>query len=288
MTTPPPTPPLVPPQATSLPVGPPPVKTVEALRSVGNVAKVLGANPTWTDPWFFTADNGVTYVVKPTETGDRGAFNELVFAGLARELFLNVPEVVAINVSKELVEDDVELKTARFPPGLHIGVARLPNGSIDLRDGYLAKLGSSITILNPECLSASVVYSSWIHDGDHEGNDGNWMLEPRENDRYIVWMIDFGHALGGPFWTGLHLQQLADPATVEMCGPHEVAKKECGNGKHGAILGRIDTITPQVIDQFSARAPVAWEPDQTERDQISTCLIGRRPGLLRLFPGGAP
>ncbi len=151
---------------------------VTARRCDGRVASVLGKHATAADPYFFTADDGMTYAVKLV-AADRTAFNEAMFARLARRIELRVPDVVAIDVPPELVADDIQLSAVSYPAGTHVGVARLPNGSFDLRGGVLQKLGANLRIENEHELPGTVIYSSWIEDHDHISNLGNWMLEPR-------------------------------------------------------------------------------------------------------------
>jgi hypothetical protein len=263
---------------------------VTARRCDGQVAKVLGKHPTAADPYFFTADDGTTYVVKLV-TRDRTAFNEAMFTRLARRIELRVPDVVAIEVPQDLIDDDPLLSAVNYPAGIHVGVTRLPNGTFDLRGGALQKLGATLQIENEAELPGTVAFSSWIDDHDHRGNDGNWMLEPRDQNRYVVWIIDFGHAVQGPNWDAARLQQLQDPATVQKLGPHAVAASAC-NLPHcfEPALNKIRAITQQELDELAQAVPANWQPVVADRTALAACLISRRPGVsvvLSVTPSGA-
>lgn len=268
------------------------LQRVTARRFDGRVANIIGKPSTATDPYFFTADDGITYVTKVV-TPDRTAFNDAMFSRLARRVELRVPDVVAIDVPAELVADDPQLSAVRYPPGLHVGVARLPNGSFDLRGGALQKLGGNIQIENERELPGSVIYCSWIEDADHLINGGNWMLEPREQNKYIVWIIDFGDALGGFGWDHARLQQLQDPATVQKLGPHAIAARACAvPGCFQESLDRVGAIDQQELADLALGIPQAWQPGPADRVALAACLISRRPGLGPALgataPGGAP
>jgi hypothetical protein len=234
----------------------------------------------------------MTYVTKVV-TANRTAFNEAMFTRLARRIELRVPDVVAIDVPADLVADDPQLSAVSYPPGLHVGVARLPNGSFDLRGGALQKLGSNLQIENEHELPGTVVYSSWIEDADHVINGGNWMLEPREQNRYVVWVIDFGDALGGSGWDSTRLEQLQDPATVQKLGPHAVAARACAAPDcFETSLDRVIAIEQQELVDLALGIPEAWQPGPGDRTALAACLISRRPGLIPALgataPGAAP
>jgi len=258
------------------------IPRVEARRCGGRVCTVLGKAATAADPWFFTADDGTTYVVKVATRKNRMAFNEAVFGRLARHVELRVPELVTINIPPDLIADDPELSAVKYPPGDHVGVARLPNGSFDLRGGVLTTLGPNLQIENEAELPGTVVYSSWIDDADHAGNDGNWMLEPREDNKYVVWMIDFGHSLGGPNWTSAALAMKSAPTSVRKMGPHKIAEQACCKGFETPIA-IISTVSREELEGLVQAIPADWQPDLQERTEVVNFLIARRSGVESLF-----
>jgi hypothetical protein len=272
------------PSPTSVVSTPIQLSRVTARRCGGRISTILGKPATFADPWFFTADDDLTYVVKVASSKDRSAFNEAVFGRLARHVELPVPEMAAILVPPDLIADDPQLSAVGFPAGVHVGVSRLPNGSFDLRGDILTTLGPSIQIENEDRLPATVVYSSWIHDGDHRGNDGNWMLEPKDDNKFAAWVIDFGHSLGGPGWTAAYLQSIADPNSVLQLGPHRIAAKACAApGAFASALNRVDNITPDQLAELVGTVPTDWEPPAGERAEVGRALVSRRTGVDNLF-----
>lgn len=268
--------------APAVPAAPVAVPVVRARRCDGSVATVLGRAPTAADPWFFNADNGTTYVVKVATAGNRTAFNEVFFGTLARRLGLRAPEVVAIDVSGDLIADDPQLHAAAFPAGNHVAIAKLPNGAIDLRGRPLHEYATNFKIENENELPGTVVYSSWIEDHDHKGNDGNWMLEPipHSPNSFIAWIIDFGHALRGSDWSPATLAEIADPATVKQLGPHPLAAQAFGRHALDQCVDQISGLGVPELAALLAAVPNNWEPNSAaERDGLSACLLGRRPGL---------
>jgi hypothetical protein len=263
----------------------PQLPLVTARRCDGRVATILGKHATAADPWFFTAGDGTTYVVKVASTHDRTAFNEAFFGRLARHVNLRVPEVVVIDVPADLVADDPQLSAINYPPGLHVGVARLPNGSFDLRGGVLKQFGTKLRLENECELPGTVVFSSWVEDHDHAGNDGNWMLEPREDDKYIMWMIDFGHALTGPNWQAAALVRLGNPETVRRQQPHHAVAPACREGTFEPTLERVDAMAIEELAALAKSVPAEWLPVADERTKAATMLAARRPGLGTAYRG---
>lgn len=259
------------------------IPKVVARRSGGRVATALNKAPTAADPWFFTADDGTTYLVKLATT-DRCAFNEAFFGRLAKEMALPVPDVVTIEVDQDLIDDDPELSAACYPAGLHVGVSRLPNGTIDLRGGALRLLGPNLHIENVASLPATVVYCSWIDDHDHCANDGNWMIQHVGGNRYVVWMIDFGHSLMGPTWTASALAARADPARVERLRAHAIVTPACADqGCYDSALARVAAISDQHLGDLLATVPSEWDPPASERAAVVPFLRAREPGLRAIF-----
>jgi hypothetical protein len=259
------------------------IPKVVARRSGGRVATALNKAPTAADPWFFTADDGNTYLVK-LAAHDRCAFNEAFFGRLAKSLTLPVPDVVTIEIDQDLVDDDPELSAVKYPAGLHVGVSRLPNGTVDLRGGILRLLGPSLVIDNADALPGTAVFSAWIDDHDHVANDGNWMLQPVGGNHYVVWMIDFGHALRGPHWTAGALAANAVPTAVRSGRLHAIVAPACAmRGAYDPALARVAAITDQYLGELLVTVPAAWDPPAAERDAVIPFLRARAPGLRAVF-----
>ena len=74
-------------------------------------------------------DDDKEYVVKFVEANTKTTVNEWVAGSLALGINLPTPNVVQVNISKEIIDLSDELKKRNIESGLHVGMERLPKES---------------------------------------------------------------------------------------------------------------------------------------------------------------
>ena len=171
------------------------------------------------------------YIMKsPTGKNSRGQlvkedavfFQECIGYMLAEKLGLHIPKIVALNLSKKMVENNPEIMFQRGQrPGLKFGTSMIDgmesnfvqttNMKKNLTESRLLSpwIKYFTNVVNVDEFPSIIALDIFLMNLDRFGNNGN-LLIANQSGRRIAYSIDYGHSFLGPCYS----QMLREKQTI--------------------------------------------------------------------------
>jgi len=237
-------------------------------------------------PLYLCCDDESDYVVKfPMPQWPRSQFNEVIGAGLLRQMDAPAPDAVIVTIPPELVAASTVLQQRHVVAGDYFGTIRMPN-PLDLSDAISKKLRPSM-IVNRTEVAGIIAFDNWVKNTDR--NDGNALLvsSPGHNQpSFRLVAIDSGLILTGHAWTRESLQAAASDRSIAPCHSFLVG---CVWGREEFIpyCQAVEHITESSIRDVTSWIPSAWSFPEPDREAVIGFLSARRSiigEVLKAFP----
>ena len=140
-------------------------------------------------------------------------FQECIGYMLAEKLGLHIPKIVALNLSKKMVENNPEIMFQRGQrPGLKFGTSMIAgmesnfvqttNMKKNLTESRLLSpwIKYFTNVVNVDEFPSIIALDIFLMNLDRFGNNGN-LLIANQSDRRIAYSIDYGHSFLGPYYS---------------------------------------------------------------------------------------
>lgn len=215
----------------------------------------------YSHPALLTCDDGKKYVVKGKQLG-RTLVPDQIAGRLGRLIGAPVPEVGLVDVPKELIEAEDELRG--MSPG--IGHASV------LLEGVGEKLGYDYTNTkqNRKRFASLAILFGWMVGGDQQ-------FLYSDSEPHLVHSVDHGHFLpGGPKWS------IPSPPWAGPAEPDPKTVKQCSLTEaelHEAALSLLKTGRKHIAEAIVA-IPSQWGVPIEEKVRLGAFLETRRKQLL--------
>lgn len=163
------------------------------------------------------ADNGKKYFVKNEYVGsdfqNAVFFQELLCSLLALELKVPVPNFAIIELEKDFIENNAELRfSKKFKPGLHFATEEISSVEDNLEENLELAYRNGLPKIkrawnthfknldNSHSLPSIIAFDCFIQNGDRFTNNGNLIIGQNEGGKRNIFALDHGHAFGTPYY----------------------------------------------------------------------------------------
>jgi hypothetical protein len=232
-------------------------------------------------------DDGVDYVVKlPVPNWPRSAFNEALCGRLAQETRIPIPDVVIVEIGRDLISASPPLVTRGVVPAKYYGCKYLPS-AIDFADAKAGRLGPS-NIENREQLAEILAFDHWVMNADL--NHGNVIIEPVDTGsglQFRAYLIDSGLALTGPSWSAPELR--ARMSSTDRTRPFPFMG-DCilSEQEFIPLVNRVEVMTSTQIEAIEMEMPGEWGLSPEDIASVRDFLDGRRNILRQILLSPPP
>lgn len=230
----------------------------------------------------FLCSDGCQYVVKcnyPPQH-NRVILNEFISFHLARLLGVPMPEGELVIVPGAVIPNGSHVQA-----GVQFGLRR-EDSVRNLEGGPnrqpIIKIAFSVLFAacdNKEDFGGVLAFDQLIANGDRANNAGNWLFVIREERQYL-YVIDHGHALGGP----AQPKQFPTSSWVLPRGPYytdlvaAIPPDQRGN-PFNSVVAKATTLSETQIDNIFEGIPKEWDIPKDELKALKACIMERASGL---------
>lgn len=216
-----------------------------------------------TCPFLVSCSDAIDYIIKFNSNCTRTCkheFNELIAYRLAKLLDLTIPKSQIVYLSKNMINQNAELKK--------IGAVAGPCFASEYH-----KIGSTMItpVLLKKAINLSEIPSMFLFDeiilnDDRWSNMGNLFFDLKTNK---IMLIDHSDIFkNGQIWTDYELKsyQKIPPTTVSLDGKLYNLMKDYvrGNKPFDSIKKKIKNVTPQQINNIFTNIPPSWNITKNE------------------------
>jgi len=230
---------------------------------------------------YFFCDDDSEYVVKFFQANTKTTTNELVAGILALEINLSAPDLVIVNISKQvLAESGDDIKNRKIQPGKHVGIKRLPDKTWDF-EYWTDDLLKGKSLVNKDELYGVVCFDNWVINTDRD-NTGNNMLQllPKNEIRY--WMVDFGHCFINNSWTEDSLKNKKED--TELMKVFSFIKNNLDTfQKFQSWFKKIENLHDNKLNDIVKSIPPSWTLSTGEKKILLEILKHRRTFPRRII-----
>jgi hypothetical protein len=223
----------------------------------------------YSQPKLFECNDGKRYVVKlmSNPQGIRGLPNELIASRLGKLLNLPIIPGRIVYLSKELINNNRELKKQRVKPGPHFGIL------------YISKMQEPTGHHIKKCVNLHqgldmFVFDHWIQNDDR--GTGNIIISPGDKPKF--YMIDHEGGFCGQGWYDKALKRHRSNVKPYWSKIYKrFARYSVWSEKTlNAPLKRLESLSFSKIRKAMDNIPLEWELETKELDLLAKYLEKRK------------
>jgi len=229
---------------------------------------------------FFLCDDDQEYVVKFVEAQTKTTVNEWVAGSLALQINLPTPNIVQVNISKEIIELSDALKKRNIQSGLHVGIERLPK-EVSWDFQYVNdKMLVGKTLVNADDLYGVITFDNWVLNSDRN-NQGNNMIQILNDSQMKFIMIDFGHCFTNNTWD----QKLNEVKNSENLVPifPFIKNRLIDFKEFEKWISIIEQFDENTIKRIIESVPKSWNLSENERVLLLDFIKSRKQLIRQII-----
>jgi hypothetical protein len=220
--------------------------------------------------------DGHTYAVKfkNNPSGTRILVNEYIAGKLAQLLSLPVVPFEVVAISSDFIKANAIFSKYKFQSGNQFASLFIDNCN------HLSKdLSNKVNLKNHDHLAGIIVFDIWIDNTDRK--EGNVLLEPQQQGKYYLHMIDHGRIFANAKWTVETLKKMPKMVLTQRVHKWFAALLQSPNEIH-ATIEKIIALPNEEISHVIYSIPDDWDVSKMEREALVTRLVKAKQLLPKL------
>lgn len=223
----------------------------------------------------FSDDKSYVVKFKNNSSGTRILVNEYIAGKLGQLLSLPIIPFEVVHISDDFLKESQLLLNHKFTSGSSFASLYIDNCIQLSRNSN----NEYIKVTNQEHLALIIAFDIWIGNTDRKEN--NVLLEPVENGKYYLRLIDHGRCFSEALWTIKDLKKMPK-MEVKLNVHHWCASFLQGQNELNSAIEKILSLPEESIKSVIQSIPKDWDVSDMERDALVTHLINARKQLPQL------